>query len=238
MTGSNFNRGGDAADIITDLPDNVRELITRADGLTVEQMATLIRVLIAAPGRIDQFKSVLDALELSTTTSAFDDREKIKILERVMTKYHFRDYLEKMGIKPNDAMRADIIKYWESFMELTEVHGLSTGGIIDPKAQTSLWKATSRLAGKMQQNAAQYNNLPPLSANHAIQVQKTLADLEAPRPFLEILTGEAWEDMVKSPRFISGFQTHESSSKDPIDIQSDTIHQVRMVLNRRKATSS
>lgn len=218
------------------LSPEVQAFLGMTRSLPTGEIVGIIRELASQPGRIDELRNVLDALEISATNSAFDDQRKVKTLEKVMRKFNFKNWLAKMNIDPASADRTHLVEFWGSYMELAKVYGHVGNGVIDPREQTSLWKATLRLAKQMQARPTEYCNLHPLAANNATQVAKVMEQIEAPTPFLEVLTGEAWEDMAKSQEFIVGFLPANPTDKieTPEDARAEVIWQVRMVLNRRK----
>ena len=50
---------------------------------------------------------------------------------------------------------------------------------------------------------ATYRFLPPYLINNPQEVTKVLGEINQPKAFIEVLTGEAWEDLRKSKKFLS-----------------------------------
>lgn len=180
----------------------------------------------------DRCKEVIDFIEIMANETAFreDNTEQIAILEQAAAEYGFGYWLEQQGKEAKEATREDFISWWDFFMTMAGERGYTPSGHINTVGQTTnLWRATGSLAKKMTENASVYMHLPALLINNAEQVARTLDQIEDPRAFAEVLTGEAWEDMAKSPAFLSAFATTAQEGAE------GAVGTIKLALQRRGA---
>lgn len=211
------------------LDEETVQRITEMRGLSTAQVLKVMKYMITERRNADDLRLLLDVLEIANTDSAFNDPKKRELLEKAMTIYNFKAWLDGMGIPSQNATRQDLIQWWESYMEISKEFGFETAGHIDT-GNVGLWKATRNLAAKMQKNPADYNFLPATLINNPGQVDRALQQINKPIPFVEVLTGEAWEDLIQSVKFISGFSSVDTEDDDEIR---KSIWSIQLVINRK-----
>jgi hypothetical protein len=160
--------------------------------------------LIIEEGKIDGFRDILSAMEIVKKLTIFrpESAKQAAVLERVMTNLPFQAWLERHERRPS---RSALMDYWTHVMAVAKSVGL-VADTIDPRAvDITVLKATRTLANKMTLNPAAYAYLAPLNINHAAEVSRALGQIKQPIPFLEVLVGEAFEDMQWSQKFLSAW---------------------------------
>jgi len=175
----------------------------------VGQPETVIQLVrnIVERGDVGKLRQLVDAMEIMNTSSAFADFARVRTLEEIAERYPFRTWLRLAGKQYN---RASLIEYWTFFTKMAR-HGWNyqPGNINPTGTLATLWRATGTLAGKMMQAPADYGHLPAILVNNPEQVDKVLNQIADPVAFLEVLVGEAWEDMMRSEKFLSAFALNE-----------------------------
>lgn len=170
---------------------------------------------ITRRGLSDQLRGIVDVFEIMATKSGFDDPEKVKILEEAAPEYGFSCWIKSQeGKSLRSATRNDLQDWWDFYTQMTAMRGYNPGSIDQQNRETNLWKATANLARKMSKDPAIYMYLPPYLINNPQQVEKVLSEINDPIAFIEILTGEAWEDLQKSEGFLSAFSTQENTGAE------------------------
>lgn len=188
---------------------------------------TAIKVIVRKRGA-DQLRGVLDALEIISTPSAFSDAEKVKNLTSLAGKYPLSWWLSS---RDAELSRQSIIDYWSFFMVMAGVIGFKAGKINEVSQTTNLWQATANLADKMTKSPGVYRHLPPILINNAEQVDRVLAEISDPIAFMEILIGEAMEDMRTAPEFFKAFATFDVN-EDGNDAVEKAIASVMIALQK------
>ena len=208
-------------------------------------------VVIAALGELEQYKLlsiisgvleqtgsealklIVDGLQIMQTKSAFRESNlnNLNPLQRALGENPLYLYLEQMDIKPSEAKRKHIIAWWDTLMQFASFLGYNPGGIDDISKTNNLWKATSGLALKMQKKPSTYHYLPSILINYSAEVTRVLSQISEPIPFIEILVGEAYEDMEKFPHLIAAMSTIKRDGKISQRV-ADGVLSIHMVLQR------
>lgn len=180
----------------------IEELTATLGNLPPEQIVPIIRAIVEC-GQVQRLRQLVDALEIVTTTSAFDDESRAPILKEVAARYPFSAWLQRSRKAYN---RASLLEYWDFFMKMAR-HGwnYNPGAINESGTSGILWRATGNLATKMAKFPGDYCHLPAILVNNAEQVEKVLREINDPMAFVEVLVGEAWDDMIKCPEFLAAF---------------------------------
>lgn len=206
-TDGDINRE-DIALLITGRADGNLEPDAVAGALVVALEAAEVRELIVAivrKGGADELKALVGVVEILMTPSAMEDPEKVEALTQAAQMYGLRQWLERRGDTSEGLTRDNIMMWWDFFMEMSATLNVTAQTIDNTSQETNLWKATSALASKMSANQATYRFLPPYLINHPTEVDRVLGEIKSPVAFLEVLTGESWEDLQKSPEFLEAF---------------------------------
>ncbi|MFC1656044.1 hypothetical protein ACFL3C_04185 [Patescibacteria group bacterium] len=210
----------------------IEDIGTALQGLEVpELMKAMERLLVTIGG--EQFKLILDGFEIGMTHSAFSEEraEQLPKLLEVIKKFPFTTWLTEMGIPFTGAMRKHLCEWWDAFMLLAVEMGYIAGRIDSTSRTTNLWKATAKLAAKMQADPAAYKFLPALLINHPSEVERVLSALNEPVPFIEVLTGEAIEDMRLCPEFLGAFSTIQHKG-DTVRSAENAVLSITLALQR------
>jgi hypothetical protein len=186
------------------------ELSMALGEMTQDEFLTFLRQVIAAR-KADELREVLDAIEIMGTQSAFVNADKTCVLEQIAEEYPFSWWLEQTG---KGRSRAALIEYWDFFRVMSASRGFTVGTINNIGQSTNLWKATGPLAVQMLRDPARYCYLPAILINNAEQVAKKLSEIADPIAVLEVLVGEAFEDMAKSPKFLGAFSTTDKKNAE------------------------
>lgn len=191
-----------------DLPSGERSLPelldTLAGALSKAEMLEFVEGLIARQS-VDDFKDLLEVLEIFRTTTSFTDPENVEILEATAKQYGLVFWAERQGKDLTVITRADLGDWWDFFTQMAASKGFQPGSIDVKSQQNNLWKATSELAKKMSENPAAYRFLPAYLINNPQEVARALDEIANPIAFIEVLTGEAWEDLCRSAVFLEAF---------------------------------
>ncbi len=184
-----------------------------------------------------ELKTLIDNLEIQATPTAFreDNREQVKILETVASEFPFSQWLESQGVSTKKTDRQDLINWWDTMMLMAGEGGYSVPGnegIDKVSRQVNLWKATGSLAKKMQGDPAAYRYLPPLLINYPTEVARVLGEINEPEPFLEVLTGERFEDMRQSPVFLGSMSLVNNPEGKIMRTIQHALYSVKLVLQR------
>jgi len=78
----------------------------------------------------------------------------------------------------------------------------------------NLWKATRSLASKMSEESARYGYLQPYNVNDPRLVEKALSEITDPYAWIEVLVGEAWEDICQCPELLKAFTTVKATDEE------------------------
>lgn len=184
----------------------LEELTAALGNLPPEQVIPIIRAIVER-GQVQRLRQLVDALEIVTTSSAFDDESRASILKEVAAKYPFSAWLRRSRKAYN---RGSLLEYWDFFMKMAR-HGwnYNPGAINESGTSGILWRATGNLAAKMAKSPGDYSHLPAILVNNAEQVAKVLREINDPMAFVEVLVGESWDDMVRCPEFLAAFCLEE-----------------------------
>ncbi len=197
----------------------------RQRGLTEEEVLFFACDIIAQAGRADTAKLILDAREIACTPSAFSDTQKAEVLEGAAKDFGLHGWIDNQeGKTCQNITRDDILLWWDSFMQMAAVRGHVPGGIDAQSRTLNLWKATAKLRGKIEANPARYKFLPGDLANNPQLVGQILRNVEDPIAFIELMTGEAIEDMTEE--FLNGFSTTDHKGIE------GAVHAVMLALQR------
>ncbi|MBI4598975.1 hypothetical protein HY734_02130 [Candidatus Uhrbacteria bacterium] len=201
--------------------------------LKPEEFISAVRNILNSGGG-DQLQLLIQGLEIQMTPSAFTpENSNLIVLEQVAQEYPLTRWLKGMGIATTTAKRFHICRWWETFMLMASEHGYVPFGQIDQISRsTNLWKATGPLAGKMQKNPAAYRFLPALLINHPQEVTRVLGELMEAEPFVEVLTGERFEDLRTSSTFLGAFSIVEDENGVVSRTVANAIFSMAMVLQR------
>lgn len=185
-----------------ELTVTIQEIGEAMSHLPAERVIPMLRHIVEQ-GEVSRLRQLIDALEIVATTSAFTDFERSRILSEVATKYRFAAWLQRSR---KQYSRVALLEYWDFFMKMAR-HGWHyiPGSINTTGTSGVLWRATGTLAAKMAKSPADYCHLPAILVNNPEQVTKVLHEITDPVAFLEVLVGEAWEDMVTCQSFLAAF---------------------------------
>ena len=217
------------------LYDNGRPLGVAMQGLALPEFVEVLRNILEIRGS-SELKTLIDGLEIQATPTAFreDNKEQIKILESVASKYPLSKWLEAQGVDAKNADRQDLIAWWETMMLMAGELGYVVPGhegIDSASRHMDLWKASGSLAKKMQGDQAAYRYLPPLLINYPTEVARVLGEINDAEPFMEVLTGERLEDMRQSPVFLGSMSLIKNKGKIMRTIP-DALYSVKLILQR------
>ena len=166
-------------------------------------IATVVRERVA-----EELSILVSGMEIMQTPTSFtEDNPQLGILRRALSLNPLSFYLEQMGIDVKEAQRSHIMDWWDTLMQIAASLGYNPGGIDNTSRDTNLWKATAPLAAKMQSKAAAYRFLPAVPINHPSEVERVLNEINEPEPFLEVLVGESYQDMLNFPELIGALST-------------------------------
>ncbi len=212
---------------------SVEAIGTALAGLSPNEFIAAVRSVLKKGGG-DHLQLLIQGLEIQMTPTAFTSTNpNLRILEEVAREYPLTRWLKNMGISLTDARRSHVCQWWETFMLMATEHGYVPFGQIDQIGRnTNLWKATGPLAAKMQKNPAAYRFLPALLINHPQEVARVLGELREAEPFVEVLTGERFEDLRTSPVFLGAFSIVEDDGGTVSRTVANAIFSIAMILQR------
>ncbi|VVA44228.1 conserved hypothetical protein [Candidatus Roizmanbacteria bacterium] len=218
------------------LMDGGKSLGIAMQGLALPEFVGVVRTILEMRGS-SELKTLIDSLEIQATQTAFREENKgqVKILETVAGKYPFSKWLESQGVDAKNADRRDLIDWWDTMMLMAGEHGYVVPGhegIDSTSLQMDLWKATGSLARKMQDNPASYRYLPPLLINYPTEVARVLGEINDAEPFIEVLTGEKFEDMRQSPVFLGSMSLISGKGGKITRTIPDALYSVKLILQR------
>lgn len=194
---------------------SIGDIADAAGQLTADEFLEFLRRIVQA-GKGARLETLLQAITIEQTRSLFEDPVATAIVERVARSHPFTRWLDDMGIPRTAATRANLMAWWDIFIVMASEAGYrGRGQINDTSQSTNLWHATGALAEKMGRNPAAYRYLPNLLVNHPEEVGRKLGEIVDPTAFIEILVGEAMEDMRRSPVFLGAFSTVTEVGADP-----------------------
>lgn len=197
----------------------IEDLAAALQGLEPEKFLLAVQSIVRG-GASAALKLLVDGIEIQMTQSAFLDPDSKAILEQTASAYPFSRWLSEMQRPLTAATREDMMDWWDTFMTMSGIMGISAGKIdVIGQGQTNLWKATGALAADMTANPASFRFLPPLLANHPHEVRRVLGEISDPRPWVSVLVGERFDDMTEP--FLSGFST-VTSKENPGEISRTT----------------
>lgn len=132
-------------------------------------------------------------------------------LERIIASLENLSYEDFVVVFKTAIEKGHADKLKDFIMVICRQRGYVSHGHINPAAQNvNLWKATANLAERMRKNPVDYCYLPPMLINNPELVERTLNEIRNPYAFLEVLTGESWQDMCKCSEFLRGFSTYSN----------------------------
>jgi len=219
------------------LKDGGRALGIALQSIALTEFVGVLTNILEIRGSAE-LKTLIDGLEIQATLTAFrdDNKEQVKILETVAGKYPLSKWLEAQGVDPKIADRQDIISWWDTMMLMAGENGYQNGpnneGIDTVSRDVNLWKATGTLAKKMQDDPAAYRYLPPLLINYPTEVARVLGKINDPEPFLEVLTGESFDDMRRSPKFLGSMSLIKDAKGMVTRTIPDALYSVKLILQR------
>lgn len=201
-----------------------------ASSLSEKQLVGLVKVLVNS-GNLAHFRSLVDMLEIAETRSAFEDPEKVTILEETASQYGLSQWANELGKELSSITRADLEDWWDYFTQMAAIKGFRTGTIDALSQGTNLWNATASLAKKMGDIPANYRFLQASLINNPDEVARRLTEINHPIAYLEVLTGEAWEDMCRSDEFLKAFVAL-SEATTPTNVQEAVVATIKLALSR------
>lgn len=180
----------------------------------------------------EELQLLVAALTIANTVSIFEEGADVSKLEEVARAYPFSRYLKEMGIGNDQASRRHLINWWESYMFMCGQTGTSHGQINQTGGTTNLWQATAALARKMRDDPARYRFLPAILINHPQEVTRVLNEINDATAFIEVLVGEAIDDLRRSPTFLGAFSTVARRNGTVIRTIPEALYSVHLALKR------
>ncbi|EKE10867.1 MAG: hypothetical protein ACD_15C00190G0002 [uncultured bacterium] len=189
---------------------NVDDLQGALIGMPTDDFLKLLDSVVREKGS-EKLNMIIMGLEIMQTKSSFrgGDRNYLAILEKALALNPLSFYAKHQNIPFEQVGRVDIINWWTTLMQMAAVNGYCQDGIDCISRKSNFWKATVNLASKMQANPSAYQFLPALLINYPKEVERVLGVVQDPIPFLEILIGEAYEDILELPKLIEAFSLIE-----------------------------